>query len=406
MSEKVRRFISSHWDECIKENMEDDGTLIGLPYPYTVPAVGHFEEMYYWDTYFTNKGLEIEGRFAQMKNNTDNILYLVNRYGYMPNGNRTYYLKNSQPPFLSIMVRDVYEHYMDKVWLTGAFEALKKEYSFWMTRRISPIGLNVYDGYLALGADIELANSFKERTGFMPDGNIHDIGRHHLLTCESGWDINPRWDIEGYNFVPVDLNSLMFMFETNMRYFSNELEKDETQMWKERAEKRRILMKKYMETDSDLFLDYNFVKNKHSKVFSAASFYPLFAGLAEPENAEALVENINRLETEYGILACEKNESEGTYQWDYPNGWACLHYIVISGLDKYGYKTEAARIAEKYINLVEKVFEETGNIWEKYNVVDGNLNVHHESKKKMPAMMGWSAGVYLAALEYIKKRGC
>ena len=121
MSEKVIQFISSHWDDCIKENMKDNGTLIGLPYPYTVPAVGHFDEMYYWDTYFTNKGLEIEGRFAQAKNNTDNMLYLVNRFGYMPNGNRTYYLKNSQPPFLSIMVGDVYRHYNDKAWLTGAF---------------------------------------------------------------------------------------------------------------------------------------------------------------------------------------------------------------------------------------------------------------------------------------------
>lgn len=406
MSEKVIQFISSHWDDCIKENMKDNGTLIGLPYPYTVPAVGHFDEMYYWDTYFTNKGLEIEGRFAQAKNNTDNMLYLVNRFGYMPNGNRTYYLKNSQPPFLSIMVGDVYRHYNDKAWLTGAFETLKKEYNFWMTRRMTPIGLNMYDGYLAPGADKELADSFKMRTGFMPNESIYNVGRHHLITCESGWDINPRWDTKGYDFAPVDLNSLMFMFEKNMEYFSCELGKGEDEIWAQRAQKRCTLMKKYMETESGLFLDYNFKDNNHSRIFSAASFYILFAGLAERKNAEALVENINRLETEYGLLACEKNNTEGTYQWDYPNGWACLHYIAISGLDKYGYKKEAAEIAQKYIALVDKVFEETGNLWEKYNVVEGNLNVNHESKKRMPAMMGWSAGVYLAALEYIEKRGC
>ena len=107
MTEEIKKYIEDKWDECIKENREDNGTLIGMPYPYTVPAVGHFDEMYYWDTYFTNKGLECSGRFAQAKNNTDNMLYMVNRYGYMPNGNRTYYLKSSQPPFLSIMVRDV-----------------------------------------------------------------------------------------------------------------------------------------------------------------------------------------------------------------------------------------------------------------------------------------------------------
>lgn len=401
MSEIVRSFISSHWDDCIKENMRSEGTLIGLPYPYTVPAVGHFDEMYYWDTYFTNKGLEAEGRFAQAKNNTDNMLYLVNIYGYMPNGNRTYYLKNSQPPFLSAMVRDVYEHYMDKAWLTGAFDVLKKEYNFWMTKRMTPTGLNMYGGYLAPGAAAELAESFKERTGFMPRGDINDIGRHHLITCESGWDINPRWGTESFNFVPVDLNSLMFMFEKNMEYFSDELEKDETALWSEKAERRHSLMTKYLKTDDGLFLDYNFMKQEHSKILSAASFYPLFAGVAEPEQAAALVRELNRLETEFGILACEKNDAEGTYQWDYPNGWACLHYIAIFGLDRYGYKVEARRIAEKYTSLVDKIFESTGNLWEKYNVAEGSLNVNHESKKKMPAMMGWSAGVYLAALNYI-----
>lgn len=400
MSEEVKQFISSHWDECIKENTQDEGTLIGLPYPYTVPAVGHFDEMYYWDTYFTNKGLELEGRFAQAKYNVDNMLYLVNRYGYMPNGNRTYYLKNSQPPFLSAMVRDVYAHYGDKAWLTGAFETLKTEYEFWMKKRITPIGLNMYDGYLAPGAHIELAKSFKERTGFMPNGAMFDIGRHHLLTCESGWDITPRWGVEGFNFAPVDLNSLMFMFEDNMEYFSNELGKNEAKQWGEKAEKRRRLMKKYLENDEGLFLDFNFVKGEHSRILSAASFYPLFAGLAERHNAAALVGSLDRLEAEFGILACEKNDTEGIYQWDYPNGWACLQYIAVIGLDKYGYKAEAKRIAEKYVALVDKVFEETGNLWEKYNVADGSLNVNHESKKKMPAMMGWSAGVYLAAASY------
>lgn len=402
MSEEVKRFIRSHWDECIKENTQDDGTLIGLPYPYTVPAVGHFDEMYYWDTYFTNKGLELEGRFAQAKYNVDNMLYLVNRYGYMPNGNRTYYLKNSQPPFLSAMVRDIYAHYGDKAWLTGAYETLKTEYDFWMKKRMTPIGLNMYDGYLAPGADIELAKSFKERTGYMPSGAMFDIGRHHLLTCESGWDINPRWGIEGFNYAPVDLNSLIFMFEENMEYFSNELGKNEAKQWKEKAERRRMLMKEYLENDEGVFLDYNFVKGEHSRILSAASFYPLFVGLAERENAEAIVGKLDRLEAEFGILACEKNDTEGTYQWDYPNGWACLQYIAVMGLDKYGYKTEAKRIAEKYVSLVDKVFEETGNLWEKYNVAEGSLNVNHESKKKMPAMMGWSAGVYLAASSYIE----
>ena len=111
----LERYIQENLPKCIRENREDKGTLIGLPYPYIVPcASGHFQEMYYWDTYFTNKGLIIKGQITQARNNVDNMCYLINRYGFMLNGNRTDYLCNSQPPFLSLMVRDVYDVTEDK----------------------------------------------------------------------------------------------------------------------------------------------------------------------------------------------------------------------------------------------------------------------------------------------------
>lgn len=130
-SNKVKTYIENNWNRTIKYNPVDDGTLIGLPYPYSVPAVGYFDEMYYWDTFFTNKGLAISGKMEQVRNNTDNMLYLVERYGFMPNGNRTEYLTRSQPPFLSFMVRDVFEYYKDMEWLAEAYDILEKEYTFW-----------------------------------------------------------------------------------------------------------------------------------------------------------------------------------------------------------------------------------------------------------------------------------
>ncbi len=397
---KVEQYIENNWDKCIKENMQDSGDLIGLPYPYTVPAVGHFDEMYYWDTYFTNKGLEECNRRQMVKNNTDNMLYLVNRYGFMLNGNRTGFLRNSQPPFLSLMVRDVFDHYRDCVWLTGAYEGLLREYEFWQTKRMSPIGLNCYGTELADFVDAKTeADYWKGRTGLQPDDTDLNLAKNKMAGCESGWDFNPRWETEGYNYAAVDLNSLMYMFEKNMEYFSVMLKNGQEEVWKKRAEGRRELMLKYMDNGSGILLDYNFVKNKQSDILSAASFYPLYAGLAKQQGAAALVEGLNRLEAEYGILTCEKNDYPGSYQWDYPNGWACLQYIAIIGLDNYGYKTEAKRIAQKYTRLVERVFDETGNLWEKYNVVEGNTNVTNEYD--MPPMMGWSAGVYLAAKAYI-----
>ena len=42
---KIEEYIAENWSDCIKENQNDEGTLIGLPYPYTVPAVGKFDEI-------------------------------------------------------------------------------------------------------------------------------------------------------------------------------------------------------------------------------------------------------------------------------------------------------------------------------------------------------------------------
>lgn len=70
-------------------------------------------------------------------------------------------------------------------------------------------------------------------------------------------------------------------------------------------------------------------------------------------------------------------------------------------MEQYGYRDDALRIADKFVRLVEKVFDQTNNLWEKYNVVDGNINVTNEYD--MPPMMGWTAGVYLALQKYVSQ---
>jgi alpha,alpha-trehalase len=401
MSEKVKNYISTHWDECIRENREDEGTLLGMPYPYIVPAVGHFDEMYYWDVYYTNLGLIIDGRAALAKSNVDNMLYLIEKYGFVPNGNRTFYLTHSQPPHLLEMVRDIYGYYKDKAWLRDAYAALEKEYEFWMTRRTTIVGLAAYSDESDDETLIRKSYDFEERIGVKINGDRKMLGLHYLAICESGWDINTRFDLDSYNFLPVDLNSLMYAFEKNMAYFSDELSLGFSDKWNERAEKRKELIDKLLDNGEGLLLDYNYVTKKHSKSFSMASLYSLFCGVATEEQAKAVVENLYRLEADFGVLANEKNDVPGSYQWGYPNGWPCNQYVAFMGLDRYGYKEEARRIAQKYIDIVDKVFEETGQLWEKYNVVEGNVNVCDEYK--MPAMMGWSAGVYLAAEKYLEE---
>lgn len=394
MVNTTQQFIEENFDKFVRECKEGSGTLIGLPFPFSIPSENHFEELYYWDTYFTNLGLIVSGRLEQAKNNTDDMLYIVDKYGFMPNASRTTFLNRSQPPFLSLMVWDIYEKTNDIEWLKKAYEVLKKEHAFWNDKRSSPIGLSAYRGFASEDEAQYLAERYFERTGLRPDMEKIKIGEHMRLSYESGWDNNPRWDCRGFDFVHVDLNSILYIAEKTMSEIAIILKNGEEKFWLNRANKRKDLMRKYLKTEKGYFTDYDYKNDCFSSVFSAASFYPLFAGLAGEEEAAATVLMLHRLEQKFGISACEKSDIEGNFQWNYPNGWAPHQYLVYRSLKNYGYEEEAQRIAKKYITLVEKVFEETGNLWEKYNVRDGNIEVNTESP--MPAMMGWSAGVYLA----------
>lgn len=401
----VEEFIKNSWDGCIRFNQKDEGTLIGMPYPYIVPVEKeHWNEMYYWDTFFTCKGLALQGREELVKNCTDNMLYMVEKYGFMPNGNRTYYLNHSQPPFLSMLVRDTYNLFHDDEWLHDAYEILKKEYHFWMSQRMTPVGLNQF------GVQKESIESVKEQyyetvcdrlKKDFPREDAYNIAVNFACDYESGWDFTPRAAMKQTEYVYVDLNSNLYLYETNFAYFAEILKNNEADFWREAAAKRKALMDKFLWKDG-AFLDYNFVENKHSEIFSVASFYPLWAGVATKEQAEETVAQLDRIEFPYGVSACCENYPDASYQWNFPVGWPPLQYIMVRALDNYGYKTEAKRIAEKYIHVMDNLYNKTGSLWEKYDVTTGSCEVTAEYGGRV--MLGWAAGVYLYCKEYLAEK--
>ncbi len=388
-------YIREHWQDTMRHKTEDKGTLIGLPNPYTVPVMGNeFPEMYYWDTYFTNKGLILSGDVNQAKNNVENLLYLLERFGYVPNGNRTFYLTRSQPPVLYLMVDDIYQSIKDDSWLGKAYRVLKKEYVFFKEHRMTPIGLNQYSGSVCKEKAKKHADRFRRRTGLtLSEYDDETVWKHYIVFCESGWDVNPRWGKRAWEYVQPDLNSLLYGMEVTMSRYANILGTQEEAMWKGRYEERGVLMRRYLKDHKGIYHDYNFYNNTFSPVESLAFFYPLFVGLASEEEGAVAVRELEKYEYTHGLVTCLENRVEGQYQWDYPNGWPPLHYFAIQGLLNYGYKDVAYRIASKWVLLIERIFETTGQLWEKYNVVNGSLEVINEYD--MPPMMGWTAGTYV-----------
>ncbi len=400
MHDRIEEYIRANLPKTIRSCTENEGTLLALPFPYTVPCVGEmFQELYYWDTYFTNVGLLVRGETATAKHNIDNMLWLVETYGFMPNGNRTYYLNRSQPPFLSRMVTELFAVTQDREWLSAAYVTLKKEYAFWQTEKMTETGLNAYTGYAIRDEDLDyMYEHFVKRTGVTPYVSAtmaekREIHQAVFSFFESGWDCNSRFLTQGHRINAVDLNALLYGMERDLRDMAITLQNDEQSLWQTRMDTRRQLMNTLLwDEEQGLFLDCHVQTAQKSTYRSAASFYPLFVGLADERQAALTVEKLPLFEHACGITAGEEN-CPWHCQWDYPNVWAPIQYIVYAGLKRYGYRKEARRVADKFTALVERNFDETGNFWEKYNGVTGKVAA---DEYEAPPMMGWTAGVYTA----------
>ncbi len=408
MNTELLQKIESDFNATKRIHFTDEETLIGLPYPYTVPSKKEkFQEIYYWDTYFANLGLIFLGKTELAKCNASNLLYLVDRFGFVPNGSRTYFLPHSQPPFLSRMVKDVYEATKDKEWLRNAYNTLKKEYAFWQAHRMLDNKLNAYKPQISSDPNQinRFAGSFINRLQKEPLGEQSFAPQYpdfEALTheerkkfadacgsfCECGWDFNSRFLDEGFDYAAVDLNALLYDMEENMRYFSDLLRNGEQDVWERRKQERLTKMQALWSDQDDLFLDLNVKTQKFSGYKSLASVYPLFVKLATKEQAEKTVEFIKETELEYGF-ACGENKTVWRMQWDYPKIWAPLQVILYEALNNYGYFELAERVATKYINLVEQQYLETGELWEKYDGITG------EPPASAVPMTGWTAGAYL-----------
>lgn len=395
--------VKKYWPSTFRVQAEDADGLIGLPYPYSVSCINRqtiFQEMYYWGTYFTNTGLLRIGHLAQAKNNVDNMLYLVERFGYMPNANRTWALNRSQPPFLSQMVADVYAETGDKAWLRAAFDLLCREYDFWQTKRMTKSGLNRYFGEV-LDVEYNVSRYCRRLKLPWPTKELEQEYAEAFLTgAESGWDSTSRCGVLGHHCNWVDLNALLYGVEQNMAYFAAELSLDAS-VWQTRAARRAERMRQLLWNEElGVFCGYDFEKGEQKTLLSMAMFYPMFVGMATETEAAKTVQAMKKLECPYGLSATEERADLMELQWDYPCNWPCKQYLAVRALLRYGYQKEAREIAKGNLDVMRLNFEKTGRLWEKYNAATGEITntVDYDT----PPLLGWSAATYLYFLDLVE----
>jgi alpha,alpha-trehalase len=365
-----------------------------LPRPYVVPG-GRFRELFYWDSYFTMLGLRVSGRIDLIRDMIDNFAYLIDTYGHIPNGNRTYFLSRSQPPFFALMVQLLADIDGPEV-LVRYLPKLEKEYSFWHEAR----DFRTYQDSLetprpeAYREELELAQE-----AALPVDEQRTLFRHIRAACESGWDFSSRWFADGQSLatihtadiIPVDLNCLLSVLEKVMDD-AYQLTNQET---KQQGFYRRSSSRNWNE-ETGFFHDYDLVKERHTPALTIAGVFPLFVNLATPEQAERVHD---RLKNDFlqagGWVTTLVNSGQ---QWDWPNGWAPLQWIVYQGLMNYGFIETACEGRNRWLALNDRVFQQTGKLMEKYNVVDASLTAGGGEYPNQDGF-GWTNGVYLALRE-------
>lgn len=428
MQEKdVAQHIRNLWSNLKREQDKavEGSSLLALPNPYIVPG-GRFREVYYWDSYFTMLGLKESGEWETIQNMIDNFQYLINTYGHIPNGNRSYYLSRSQPPFFSLMVELLAkEKGGDKI-LKKYIPAIEKEYAFWMSgyttvksggayRRLVKLKdgsiLNRYYDELFIPRQESWADDVETAAKSKQDKKT--VYNNLRAAAESGWDFSSRWlekendlsTIQTTDIIPIDLNCLLYHTERMLAdYFERTGENKKRSLYNTRAVKRYNALQMYCyDGPSMIYYDYNWKKKKRSTQFTPASFFPIWLMASHPESNEAQGKAAGKKLSELllkdgGVLTTTITNKQ---QWDAPNGWAPLQWVVITALERSGQRDLAKDIARLWIKLNNEVYQRTGKLMEKYNVVDTHLEAGGGEYPGQDGF-GWTNGVLL---DLIKRYG-
>ncbi len=412
-SKAIVPHISFLWDQLLRDpdSANTISSLIPLPYPYVVPG-GRFREIYYWDSYFTMLGLRESGRIDIIRDMIRNFAWQLDHIGHIPNGNRSYFLSRSQPPFFAMMVGlfaemqgpDVYMEYLPQ---------LLREYSFWMDglespedryRRIVKLGDHQYLNRYYDDDNSPRTESYAEDLKLYEEtqGDKKELYRNLRAACESGWDFSSRWfakenelsSIRTTSIIPVDLNSLLYMLEkTIAKGYRFHVMETEASEFEKRANRRAELINTFLWNDEAGIFSDLIMENKSFGIHSLAMMYPLFAGIASPYQAKRIIQFLSDHFLRPGGWVTT-NEYTGQ-QWDAPNGWAPLQWITYIALKNYSAMDLAREGAMRWLTLNEQVYNRTGRMMEKYNVEDLSLDAGGGVYPVQDGF-GWTNGVYLA----------
>lgn len=377
--------------------------------PFVVPG-GRFNEMYGWDSYFIGVGLIIDNQLDKAMAIADNFKYQILHYGKILNANRSYYLTRTQPPlYSSLLIAIVKKETPSLEWLRSHLETVILEYNtVWMVqgKRLTPTGLNRYkaDG-VGMPFEVEpghfddilepyakkynlpireFEKQYLNRT--LVDADLDMYFVHDRSLRESGHDTTDRLINTCANLNSVDINSFLYKYEKDVAYliatyFGNTFQVGDvahiSEEWEQKALFRKDKMNELCWNEkASMYFDYDYVNQEQFPFEAATTFFPLWAGLCDENQAKKLVEvalpqfvktgGITG-STKASIATAPKEASQR--QWDYPFGWAPHQMLLWEGLINYNYLDKAQEMVYRWLWLITKnAVDFNGTIPEKYDL--------------------------------------
>ncbi|XP_050685580.1 trehalase-like isoform X2 [Leptidea sinapis] len=407
----------------VKENQELY-SIIYVDNPFIVPG-GRFREFYYWDSYWIIKGLLISEMRSTARGMVSNFLDVVNRIGFIPNGGRVYYKMRSQPPLLTPMVKLILDDSFDMEFLRHHIHTLDREFDYWMTNHTVDLEYE--------GKKYTLMRYTDQSQGPRPESYKEDIDvakdldspekKEELFAelkaaAESGWDFSSRWfilngtnkgnltNLKTRSIIPVDLNAiacwnakLMAEFHTHLSNF------DKAQYYRDvHANLLEAIEEVLWHEDVGAWLDYSMESNRRRDYFYPSNVAPLWTGCYDKGRKEYYVSRvINYLDKvkvdifEGGVPTTFEHSGE---QWDYPNAWPPLQYIMVMGLANTEIPEAmrlASEIATKWVRSNYEVWKQKTAMLEKYDAtIFGGYGGGGEYV--LQTGFGWTNGVVMALL--------
>ena len=414
----LRTHVRNLWPQLVRQPAAPiaGSSALPLPAPYVVPG-GRFREIYYWDSYFTMLGLKADGQQPLIESMIDDFTSLIERYGHIPNGTRTYYLSRSQPPFFALML-DLSAN-ADPAVARRRLAALRKEHGYWMKGATCLTGRSACLRVVRMPDGTLLNRYYDDRDTPRDESYAEDVAtaakaasrpatatqRDLRAGAESGWDFSSRWlrdpqslaTIHTTDIVPVDLNSLLWVMENRIAgRCKAAADAACASRYGSLATQRKAAIDRYLwQRNAARYADWDLSSGTATASVNAATLYPLFVGIASPAQARAVATTTRRsLLAEGGLRTTTLRTGQ---QWDEPNGWAPLQWIAIAGLAGNGEESLAREIAVRWIGTVGAAYAETGKMLEKYNIEQRTPGGGGEYP--VQDGFGWTNGVTAALLD-------